>query len=195
MFPDSRWIKNVPDSCVSAPTVQVTHQGIFSSPHTLCTRENSVNTHVLHSPGTRSVTVQTKTCLKSHLSISETLSDLGRQYIKLNSIFISTYIETFKTSKQFKHISFQIIVADQISCVFFNPPHLLNQKIVCFYPLHSNIIYEKFRYFKRNLTISYFQTLFINNVFILYPSEKYSLPLHVSTYKFIKTGHSTQLFQ
>ena len=129
MFPDSRWIENVPDSCASEPTVQITHQGIFSSPHTLCTRENSVNIHVLHSPGTSSVTVQTKTCSKSHLSISETLSDLGRQYIKLNSIFISTYIEAFKTIKQFKYLSFQIIVADQISCVFFNPPHLLNLKL------------------------------------------------------------------
>ena len=97
MFPDSRWIENVSDSCASAPTVQITHQGIFTSRHTLYTRENSVNTHVLHSPGTSSVAVQTKTCLKSHLSISETLRDLGRQYIKLNSIFISTYIKTFKT--------------------------------------------------------------------------------------------------
>ena len=75
MFPDSHWIKNVSDSCASAPVsslVPVTHQGTFSSLHTLCTRENSVNIHVLHSPGTSSVMVQTETCLKSHLSISET---------------------------------------------------------------------------------------------------------------------------
>ena len=195
MFPESRWIENVSDSCASAPTVPIPHQGIFSSLHTLCTRENSVNIDVLHSPETSSVTVQTETCLKSHLSISETLRDLGRQYIKLNSIFISTYIGAFKTIKQFKYLSSQIIVVDQISYVFFNPPHLINLKLVCFYPLHSNIINEKFRNFKRNLTISYFQILFINNVFILYPSEKYSLPLRVSTYKFSNTRHSTQRFQ
>ena len=72
MFLDSRWIGKLPGSCASAPTTQITHQDIFSSPHTLCTRENSVNIHVLHSPGTSSVMVQTETCLKSHLSISET---------------------------------------------------------------------------------------------------------------------------
>ena len=69
MFPDSSWIENVPDSCASEPTVQITHQGIFSSPHMLCTRENSVNIHVLHTPGTSSVTVQTKTC-SNHISVS-----------------------------------------------------------------------------------------------------------------------------
>jgi len=121
-----------------------TLQGIFSFLHMLCTRENSMNIHVLHSPGTSSVTDQTETCLKSHLSISETLRDLGWQYIKLNSIFISTFIEAFKTMKQFKYLSLQIIVADQISCVFSNP-QLLNLKLVCFYPLYSNIINEKFK--------------------------------------------------
>ena len=187
MFPDSRWIKNVSDSCASAPispSVPATHQGIFSSLHTLYTWENSVNIHVLHSPGTSSVTVQTETCLKSHLSISETLRDLGRQYIKLNSILISTFIETFKTIKQFKHLSFQIIVADQISCVFSNPPQLLSLKLVCFYPLYSNIINGKFKIFKRNSINIYFPFLFIKNVFILYS--------RVSTFKFSNTRHSTQ---
>ena len=55
-----------------------------------------------------------------------------KKYIKLDSIFISTYIEAFKTIKQFKYLSFQIIVADQISCVFFNPPHLLSLKLIHF---------------------------------------------------------------
>ena len=42
MFPGSLWIKNVSDSCASAPispSVSATHQGTFSSLHTLCTRE------------------------------------------------------------------------------------------------------------------------------------------------------------
>ena len=198
MFPDSRWIKNVSDSCASAPispSVPATHQGIFSSLHTQCTRENSVSIHVLHSPGASSVTVKTETCLKSHLSISETLIDDGCQYIKLDSIFISTYIEAFKTIKQFKYLSFQIIIVDQISCVFFNPPHLLSLKLVCFYPLYSNIINEKFKNFKRNSIISYVLILFIKNVLILYPPGKYSLPLRVFTYKFSNTGLSTQHFQ
>jgi len=138
MFPGSLWIKNVSDFCASAPispSVSATHQGIFSSLHTLCTRENSVNIHVLHSPGTSSVTVQTETSLKSHCSISETLIDDGQQYIKFDSIFISTYIEAFKIIKHFKFLSFQIVVGDQVSCVFFNPPHLLSLKLVCIYPL------------------------------------------------------------
>ena len=120
MFPGSLWIKNVSDSCASAPispSVSATHQGIFSSLHTLCTRENSVNIQVLHSPGTSSVMVQAETSLKSHLSISETLIDHGRQYIKFNSIFISTYSEAFKIIKHFKSLSFQIVIADQVYCV------------------------------------------------------------------------------
>ena len=120
MFPGSLWIKNVSDPCASAPistSVPATHQGIFYSLHTLCTPEKSVNIHVLHSPGTSSVTVQTETSLKSHLSISETLIDRGRQYIKFDSLFISTYIEALKIIKHFKSLSFQIVVADQVYCV------------------------------------------------------------------------------
>ena len=120
MFPGSLWIKNVSDSCASAPispSVSATHQGTFSLLHTLCTREISVNIHVLHSPGTSSVTVQAETSLKSHLSISETLIDHSRQYIKFNSIFISTYFEAFKIIKHFKSLSFQVVVADQVYCV------------------------------------------------------------------------------
>ena len=115
MFPGSLWIKNVSDPCASAPispSVPATHQGIFYSLHTLCTPENSVNIHVLHSPGTSSVTVQTETSLKSHLSISETIIDRGRQYIKVDSLFISTYTEALKIIKHLKSLSFQIVDAD-----------------------------------------------------------------------------------
>ncbi len=101
-----------PDSCASAPispSAPATLQGIFSFLHTLCTRENSMNIHVLHSPGTSSVTVQTETSLKSHLSISETLIVRGRQYIKFDSLFISTYIEALKIIKHLKSLSLNAV--------------------------------------------------------------------------------------
>jgi len=180
---DSRWIKNVQDSCTSAPispSAPATLQGIFSFLHTLCTRENSMNIHVLHSPGTSSVTVQTETCLKLHLSISETLRDLVRHYIKLNSILIPTFIEAFKTMKQFNYLSFQIIVEDQIACVFSDPPQLLNLKLVCFYPLYSNIINEKFKI----LLKIYVPLHFIKSVLTLYS--------RITTFIFSNTRHSTQ---
>ena len=63
MSPDSRCIKNVRDSCASAPispSAPATLQGIFSFLHMLCTREISMNIHVLHTPGTSSVTVQSE---------------------------------------------------------------------------------------------------------------------------------------
>ena len=180
MFLASRWIGKLPGSCASAPTTQITHQGIFSSPHTLCTRENSVNTHVLHSPGTSSVTVQTKTSLKSHLSISETLSDPVQLYIKLNSIFSSTYIETYKTCRQFNLNSCKIFIADRIPCVFFKSPHLLNKKLYAFIHSTRTLFTEKFKYHKTFKIIRYFQILFINYVFILISSGKFSRPLRVS---------------
>ena len=163
--------------------------------HTLCTRENYVNISVLHSPGTSSGTVQTETSLKSHPSISETLIDHVRQCIKFDSIFISTYIDAFKIIKHFKFLSFQIVVANQVSCVFFNPPHLLSLKLVCICLLCSNTINEKFKNVKRNSIIGYVLIVYITNVFILYLQEKYSLPLYVSTYKPINTEHSTHRYQ
>ena len=167
MFPDPRWIKKVSDSCASAPispSVPATHQGIFFFQHTLCTREISTNRHVLHFPGTSSVTVQTETWLKSHLSISETLSDFGRQYIKLNSVFVLISIEAFKTSKQFNHSSFQNFVFSKIfleafktikkfnqssfqNLVFSNLLHLLNLKLER--SLRLSIINGKFKNLKR----------------------------------------------
>ena len=167
MFPDPRWIKKVSDSYASAPTsppVPATHQGIFSFPHTLCTQEISTNRHVLHSPETSSVTVQTETWLKSHLSICETLRDFGRQYIKLNSVFVLISIEAFKTSKQFNHSSFQNFVFSKIffeafktikqfkqssfqNFVFSNLLHLLNLKLER--SLRLSIINGKFKNLKR----------------------------------------------
>ena len=149
----------------------------------------------IRTPGTSSVTVQTETSLKSHFSISETLIDHGRQCIKFDSIFFSTYIEAFKIIKHFKSLSFQIVDSDQVSCVFFNPPHLLSLKLVCICLLCSNTINEKFKNFKRNSIISYVLIFYITNVFFLYLQEKYSLPLYVSTYKRINTGHSTHRYQ
>jgi len=139
-----------------------------------------MNIHVLHSPGTSSVTVQTETCLKLHLSISETLRDLGRHYIKLNSILTPTFIEAFKTKKQFNYLSFQIIVKDQITCVFFDPPQLLNLKLVCFYLPYSNIINEKFKI----LLKIYFPFPFFKSVLTLYSC--------ITTVIFSNTRHSTQ---
>ena len=123
------------------------------------------------------------------------LRDLGRQYIKLNSIFISTYIEAFKNIKHFKSLSFKIVDSDQVFCVFFNSPHLLSLKLVSICLLCSNTINEKFKNFKRNSIISYVLILYITNGFVLYLHEKYSLPLYVSTYKSINTGHSTHRYQ
>ena len=178
MFLASRWIGKLPGSCASAPTTQTIYQGIFSSPHTLCTRENSVNTHVLHSPGTSSVTVQTKTSLKSHLSISETLSDPVQLYIKFKSIFSSTYIETYKTRRQFNLKACKIFIAELITCVFFKPPHLLIKKLYAFIHFTITIFTKKVKYHKsfKILMYTYIQTLFINHVFIPFSSEKFSLP-------------------
>ena len=209
MFLDSRWIGNLPGSCASAPTTQIIHQGIFSSPHMLCTRENSMNTHVLHSPGTSSVTVQTKTYLKSHLSISETLSDPGQLYIKLNSIFSSTYIETFKTCKQFNLISCQIFIADQIPCVFFKSPHLLNKKLYAFIHFTRTLFTKKHKYLKTFKTIRYLQILFINYVFIfisllksphllnkkLYAFIHFTRTLFTKKFKYLKTFKTIRYFQ
>jgi len=183
MSPDSRCIKNVRVSYASAPispSAPATLQGIFSFLHTLRTRENSMNIHKLHSPGTSSVTAQSETCLKLHLSISETLRDLGRHYIKLNSILTPTFIEAFKTKKQFNYLSFQIIVEDQIACVFFNPPQLLNLKFVCRNPPYSNIINEKFKI----LLKIYFLFSFFISVLTLNSS--------ITTYIFSNTRHCTQ---
>jgi len=179
MSPDSRWIKNVQDSCASAPispSAPATLQGIFSFLHTLCTPENSMNIHVLHSPGTSSVMAQPETCVKLHLSISEILRDRGQHYIKLTS----TFIEAFKTKKQFNYLSFQIIVKDQITCVFFDPPQLLNLKLVCFYLPYSNIINEKFKI----LLKIYFPFPFFKSVLTLYSC--------ITTVIFSNTRHSTQ---
>ena len=189
MFPDPRWIKKVSDSCASAPispSVPATHQGIFFSLHLLCTQEISrnrhilhffslhtlwtqeisTNRHVLHSPGTSSVTVQTETWLKSHLSISETLRNLGRQYINLNSIFVPIFIEAFKTIKQFKHSSYQ-------NFVFSNLLHLLSLKLVR--PLFLSIINGKFKNLKRN-SIGIYVLFHLNkNALILY---SHVLPLN-----------------
>ena len=175
MSPDSRWIKNVQDSCASAPispSAPASLQGIFSFLHTLCTPENSMNIHVLHSTGTSSVMAQPETCVKLHLSISETVRDRGRHYIKLNSILTPTFIEAFKTKKQFNYLSFQIIVEDQIACVFFDPPQLLNLKFVC-----RN---EKFKI----LLKIYFLFSFFISVLTLNSS--------ITTYIFSNTRHSTQ---
>ena len=212
MFPDSHWIKNVSDSCASAPVsslVPVTHQGIFSSLHTLCTRENSVNIHVLHSPGTSSVMVQTETCLKSHLSISETLSDPGQLYIKLNSIFSSTYIETYKTCRQFNLKSCKIFIADQIPCVFFKSPHLLNKKLYAFIHFTRTLFTKKHKYLKTFKTIRYLQILFINYVFIfisllksphllnkkLYAFIHFTRTLFTKKFKYLKTFKTIRYFQ
>ena len=100
--------------------------------------------------------------------------------IKLNSIFSSTYIETYKTCRQFNLKSCKIFIANQIPCVFFKSPHLLNKKLYAFIHFTRTLFTKKFKYFKIFKTIRYFQILFINYVFILYPSEKYSLPLRVS---------------
>jgi len=236
---DSRWIKNVQDSCTSAPispSAPATLQGIFSFLHTLCTRENSMNIHVLHSPGTSSVTVQTETSLKSHLSISETLIDRGRQYIKFDSLFISTYIEALNSIKHFKSVSFQIVVADQVYCVLkiktyfsisetvlehsrlfirldsvfistyskacrifnrlkpspfqkvngeqiscfsLNLPLILNLNFVCKHPPSTYLFYKKCKLgiFKRILTISHEVILIKSNVLVIYIQKTYKNPL------------------
>ena len=140
-----------------------------------------MNKTVLHSPGTSSVMAQPETCSKLHLSISEILRDLGRHYFKLNSILTPTFIEAFKTKKQINYLSFQIIFKDQITCVFFNTPHLLNLKFVCWYQPYSNIINEKFK------TLSKIYSLF---PFIISVPTLYSC---ITTYIFSNTRHSTQL--
>ena len=195
-----------------------------------------MNIHVLHSPGTSSVTVQTETSLKSHCSISETLIDDGQQYIKFDSIFISTYIEAFKIIKHFKSLSFQIVVADQvycvlkiktyfsisetvlehsrlfirldgifistyskacrifnrlkpspfqkvnreqISCLSLNLPPILNLNFVCKHPPSTYLSYKKCKpgIFKRNLTISYEVILIKSNVLVIYIQKTYKNPL------------------
>ena len=181
MFPDPRWIKKVSDSYASAPTsppVPATHQGIFSFPHTLCTQEISTNRHVLHSPETSSVTVQTETWLKSHLSICETLRDFGRQYIKLNSVFVLISIEAFKTIKQFNHSSFQ-------NFVFSNLLHLLNLKLER--SLRLSIINGKFKNLKRKSI----------GIYVLFHLNKNALFLYsrVLLLKPSNIGLSTRRFQ
>ena len=239
MFPGSLWIKNVSDPCASAPispSVPATHQGIFYSLHTLRTPENSVNIHVLHSPGTSSVTVQTETSLKSHLSISETVIDRGRQYIKFDSLFISTYTEALKIIKHLKSLSFQIVDADQVYCVLkiktyfsisetvlehsrlfirldsifistyskackifnrlkpspfqkvngeqiscfsLNLPLILNLNFVCKHPPSTYLSYKKCKLgiFKRILTISHEVILIKSNVLVIYIQKTYKNPL------------------
>ena len=181
MFPDPRWIKKVSDSYASAPTsppVPATHQGIFSFPHTLCTQEISTNRHVLHSPETSSVTVQTETRLKSHLSICETLRDFGRQYIKLNSVFVLISIEAFKTIKQFKRSSFQ-------NFVFSNLLHLLNLKLER--SLRLSIINGKFKNLKRK-SIGIYALFHLNkNALFLYSRVLLLKPSNI--------GLSTRRFQ
>ena len=165
MFPDPRWIKKVPDSCASAPispSVPATHQGIFFLQHKLCTREISMSRHVLHSPGTSSVTVQTETWLKSHFSISETLRDFGRRYIKLNSIFVLISIEAFKTIKQFNHSSFQNVVFSKIFFEAFKTIKQFKQSSFQNFVL-SNLLHRR-RYIKLNsifvlISIEAFKTI------------------------------------
>ena len=181
MFPDPRWIKKVPDSCASAPispSVPATHQGIFFLQHKLCTREISMSRHVLHSPGTSSVTVQTETWLKSHFSISETLRDFGRRYIKLNSIFVLISIEAFKTIKEFNQSSFQ-------SLVFSNLLHLLNLKLER--SLRLSIINGKFKNLKRKSI----------GIYVLFHLNKNALFLYsrVLLLKPSNIGLSTRRFQ
>ena len=205
MFPDPRWIKKVPDSCASAPispSVPATHQGIFFLQHKLCTREISMSRHVLHSPGTSSVTVQTETWLKSHFSISETLRDFGRRYIKLNSIFVLISIEAFKTIKQFNHSSFQNVVFSKIfleafktikefnqssfqSLVFSNLLHLLNLKLER--SLRLSIINGKFKNLKRKSI----------GIYVLFHLNKNALFLYsrVLLLKPSNIGLSTRRFQ
>ena len=173
MFPGTLWIKNVLYVCASAPISSsgtATHQGTLSHFYPLCTREYYMYKYVLHPPGTSSVTVQTETSLKIHFSNSGTLIDHGRQFIKLVSIFISTY---FKVSKNIKHIkssSFQKVDGEQVFGFFSNPHHLLSLKLVSMRPLCLNTINEKLNLgiFKRNLTISYGLILSITNVFVFY---------------------------
>ena len=239
MFPGSLWIKNVSDPCASAPfspSVPATHQGLFYSLHTLCAPENSVNIHVLHSPGTSSVTVQTETSLKSHLSISETVIDRGRQYIKADSLFISTYTEALKIIKHLKSLSFQIVDADQVYCVLkiktyfsisetvlehsrlfirldsifisayskackifnrlkpspfqkvngeqiscfsLNLPLILNLNFVCKHPPYTYLSYKKCKLgvLKRILTISHEVILIKSNVLVIYIQKTNKNPL------------------
>ena len=177
MFPGTLWIKNVLYVCASAPISSsgtATHQGTLSHFYPLCTREYYMYKYVLHPPGTSSVTVQTETSLKIHFSISGTLIDHGRQFIKLVSVFISKY---FKVSKNIKHIkssSFQKVDGEQVFGFFSNPHHLLSLKLVSMRPLCLNTINEKLNLgiFKRNLTISYGLILSITNVFVFYLQKK-----------------------
>ena len=177
MFPGTLWIKNVLYVCASAPISSsgtATHQGTLSHFYPLCTREYYMYKYVLHPPGTSSVKVQTETSLKIYFSISGTLIDHGRQFIKLVSVFISKY---FKVSKNIKHIkssSFQKVDGEQVFGFFSNPHHLLSLKLVSMRPLCLNTINEKLNLgiFKRNLTISYGLILSITNVFVFYPQKK-----------------------
>ena len=171
MFPGSLWIKNVSYFCASAPIsppISATHQGIFSSLHTLCTREHLVNICVLHYPGTSSATVQTETCFKSCLSINKTLIDHGRQCIKVDSISFTTYIVAFKIIKHLKPLTFQIIHSNQVSCIYFNHSHLLCLKHVCICLICTNTINEKRKHLKRNPIIIYVLIFYITNALFLY---------------------------